>query len=345
MAGNWKMYKTAAETTQFFENFLPLVAAAQHCEIVICPVYVNLPAAVEAAKGSNAAIGAQDLYWEKEGAYTGEVSGPMLKAVGATHVIVGHSERRQYFGETNEWVLRKTVAALEAGLTPIVCVGEMLEQREAGKTASVLKEQFDQGIAGLTRRAVREDCDRLRAGMGDRDGEDGHAGDRRGCAPGDPRTGEGAVRTAGCRCGADPVRRQRETGQREEFDGAARDRWRAGGRGEPEAGVVRGDREFLAARHLPRVSAETAVRPEQNTVAHGPLRGCSIGLGCRAIRRPRRRVELPPERIEALAASAAAVRLDSHNAEEPVQQARLGWPHLLKSALRTKESNRFHQYF
>jgi len=150
MAGNWKMYKTAAETTQFFEKFLPLVKAAAHCEVVICPVYVNLPAAVAAAHGSNVQIGAQDVFWEKEGAFTGEVAAPMIRAVGCSHVIIGHSERRQYFGETNEWVLKKTAAALEAGLTPIVCVGETLAERESGHTAAVLTRQFEEGIAPLT---------------------------------------------------------------------------------------------------------------------------------------------------------------------------------------------------
>jgi triosephosphate isomerase len=118
--------------------------------VVICPVYVNLPAAVAASKGSNVQIGAQNVYWEKEGAFTGEVSGSMIKAVGCSHVIIGHSERRQYFGETNDWVLKKTRAALESGLTPIVCVGETLEQREAGSTAAILTEQFQQGIGGLS---------------------------------------------------------------------------------------------------------------------------------------------------------------------------------------------------
>jgi triosephosphate isomerase (TIM) len=150
MAGNWKMYKSAAETTQFFEKFVPMVAGATHCEVVICPVYVNLPAAVEAAKGSAVAIGAQDVYWENEGAFTGEVSGPMIKAVGCSHVIIGHSERRQYFGETDATVLQRTRAALAAGLAPIVCVGETLEQRESGATEAVLVGQVDNGIAGLT---------------------------------------------------------------------------------------------------------------------------------------------------------------------------------------------------
>ena len=150
MAGNWKMYKTPAETTAFFEKFLPLVEKAGHCEIVICPPFVNLPAAVAAAAGSRVKIGAQNLFWAKEGAYTGEVSGPMIRATGCSHVIIGHSERRQYFGETDATVLKRTLAALEVGLAPIVCVGERLEERESGQTAAVLTAQFDGGIAGLS---------------------------------------------------------------------------------------------------------------------------------------------------------------------------------------------------
>ncbi len=150
MAGNWKMYKTAAETTTFFEKFVPLVAQADHRDIVICPTFPNLPAAVKAVDGTRVEIGGQNLFWAKEGAYTGEVSGPMLKAVGCRWVIIGHSERRQYFGETDESVLKKTVAGLEAGLKPIVCVGEMLEERESGKTEAVLQRQFRDGISGLT---------------------------------------------------------------------------------------------------------------------------------------------------------------------------------------------------
>ena len=149
MAGNWKMYKTPAETRAFFEAFRPLVAAAAHCEIVICPPFPDLPAAVESARGTRILVGAQNLYWAKEGAFTGEVSGPMIHATGATHVIIGHSERRQYFGETDETVLQRTVAALEASLTPIVCVGERLEHRESGQTETILCEQCQGGIAGL----------------------------------------------------------------------------------------------------------------------------------------------------------------------------------------------------
>lgn len=143
------MYKTERETSAFFEGFAPLAARASHAEVVICPPFVNIPAAVVAAKSTHVEIGAQDVYWLKEGAYTGEVSAPMLAAAGCRWVIVGHSERRQYFGETDETVFKKTCAALDAGLKPIVCVGERLEQREAGATESVLVQQFAGGLAPL----------------------------------------------------------------------------------------------------------------------------------------------------------------------------------------------------
>jgi triosephosphate isomerase len=118
--------------------------------VVICPAFVNIPSAVEAAKSSAIGIGGQDVFWLKEGAYTGEVSAPMLVSVGCKYVIIGHSERRQYFGETEETVFKKTVAALDAGLTPIVCVGERLEEREANATEAVCGAQFAGGIGGLT---------------------------------------------------------------------------------------------------------------------------------------------------------------------------------------------------
>jgi triosephosphate isomerase len=141
MAANWKMYKKPEQTRDFFREFLPMVADHSRDEIVVCTPFVDLPAAVETAKGSNVAIGGQDLHWEKEGAYTGEISADMLLAVGCTHVIIGHSERRQYFGETDDTVNRKLKTALEASLTPIVCVGEVLEEREAGLTDDVLRRQ------------------------------------------------------------------------------------------------------------------------------------------------------------------------------------------------------------
>jgi triosephosphate isomerase (TIM) len=150
MAGNWKMYKTPAQTTAFFEKFRPLAGNPPHCEVVICPPFTNLAAAVEAAHGTAIRIGAQNIGWAREGAFTGEISGPMIQATGATHVIIGHSERRQYFGETDETVLKRTLAALDCALNPIVCVGERLEEREAGRTESVLTGQFQKGIAGLS---------------------------------------------------------------------------------------------------------------------------------------------------------------------------------------------------
>jgi triosephosphate isomerase len=150
MAGNWKMYKTPADTIAFFEKFRPLTESSGHCEIVICPPFTSLAAAADAAKGSAIRVGAQNVAWAKEGAFTGEISGPMIAATGATHTIVGHSERRQYFGETDETVLKRTLAALEFGLSPIVCVGERLEEREGGHTETVLIRQCQRGIAGLT---------------------------------------------------------------------------------------------------------------------------------------------------------------------------------------------------
>jgi triosephosphate isomerase (TIM) len=141
IAANWKMYKTLGQARDFFRDFLPLVQGHDRDEIVVCPTYLCIDAAVTAAKGSNVAIGAQDLHWEKEGAFTGEINAAMLLAVGATHVIIGHSERRQYFGETDDTVNLKLKSALEAGLVPIVCVGEVLEEREARLTDDVLRRQ------------------------------------------------------------------------------------------------------------------------------------------------------------------------------------------------------------
>ena len=148
LAGNWKMYKTPAETQDFFAAFSPLVAQSRH-DVVICPPFVNIPSAVAAVKGTKIQIGGQNLYWKNEGAFTGEISGPMLKGAGAEWVIIGHSERRQFFGETDETVLSRTKAAIAAGLKPIVCVGERLEERESSQTDAVLRAQFQGGIAPL----------------------------------------------------------------------------------------------------------------------------------------------------------------------------------------------------
>ena len=144
------MYKTQAETRAFFAAFLPQIAEASHCDVVIAPPFTAIAAAVESAKGSKVAIGGQNLHWQREGAFTGEVSAGMLAEAGCRYVIVGHSERRQYFGETDGSVAQKSRAALAEGLTPIICVGEQLADREDGKTEEVLSQQFIGGPGALT---------------------------------------------------------------------------------------------------------------------------------------------------------------------------------------------------
>jgi triosephosphate isomerase len=141
IVANWKMYKTPEQAAAFIASFLPHVWDHLRDDIVLCPPFVCIPAVVEAVHDSRIAVGGQDVFWEKEGAYTGAVSPHMLKAVGCSHVIIGHSERRQYFGETDDTVNRKLRAALAAGLIPIVCVGEVLQEREAGLTEEVLSRQ------------------------------------------------------------------------------------------------------------------------------------------------------------------------------------------------------------
>lgn len=150
MAGNWKMYKNARQTEDYLKQFRPLVEQTRDREIVLCPPFVNLDTAAAAAQGSNVEIGGQNLFWEREGAYTGEVSADMLSAVGCKWVLIGHSERRQYFHETDEGVFKKSEAALLAGLTPIVCIGETLAEREAGHCFSVLARQFQHGPGKLS---------------------------------------------------------------------------------------------------------------------------------------------------------------------------------------------------
>ncbi|MBU0672133.1 MAG: triose-phosphate isomerase [Candidatus Margulisbacteria bacterium] len=142
MAGNWKMFKTEAEAVDFAKKIKPLVADVHDRIIIICPPYPVLSKMCDELCNSNIALGAENLFWEDEGAFTGEVSGPMLKAVGCTYVIIGHSERRQYFGETDETVNKRIKAALKHNLYPIVCVGEKLEERENGSTFNVVETQI-----------------------------------------------------------------------------------------------------------------------------------------------------------------------------------------------------------
>ena len=152
IAANWKMYKTPEEARSFVRDFLPLVAEQERDEIVLCVPYIDLAATLEAVRGSNVRVGAQNLHWEKEGAFTGEISAAMLLTHGVTHVIIGHSERRQYFAETDDTVNRKLETALDAGLTPILCVGEVLEERESGITDDVLRRQCTRAFSGISAR-------------------------------------------------------------------------------------------------------------------------------------------------------------------------------------------------
>ncbi|MBQ2795297.1 MAG: triosephosphate isomerase, partial [Oscillospiraceae bacterium] len=140
IAGNWKMNKTPAETTALINELKPLVADAK-CGVICCVPYIDLFAALEAAKGSNIKIGAENCHWATSGAFTGEIAPQWLKEMGVEYVIIGHSERRQYFGETDETVNKRTIAALEAGLKPIICVGELKEERLSDKTHDVLDTQ------------------------------------------------------------------------------------------------------------------------------------------------------------------------------------------------------------
>ena len=141
IAANWKMYKTPPEAKKFCDEFVPLIAGHTRDEVAICAPYIDISTLSCALFEKGIGIGAQDLYWEKEGAFTGEISARMLTAIGCTHVIIGHSERRQFFGETDATVNKKLKAALDAGLIPIVCVGEVLEEREAKLTDDILRRQ------------------------------------------------------------------------------------------------------------------------------------------------------------------------------------------------------------
>lgn len=150
IAGNWKMNNTAASGVALIEELKPLVRNV-FCDVVVCVPAILIPAISEAVKGSNIKLGAQNMHWAKKGAYTGEISADMLKEYGVEYVIIGHSERRTYFGETDETVNKRTLAVLAEGMTPIVCVGETLEQRINGETEAVLSRQLSLGLAGIDR--------------------------------------------------------------------------------------------------------------------------------------------------------------------------------------------------
>jgi triosephosphate isomerase len=150
VAANWKMFKTVGETVAYLHELRRLLAGVDDVEIVVAPPFTAVHAAAQAAHGTLVAVAGQDLYWEREGAFTGEISAAMLKEAGARHVIVGHSERRTKFGETDTQVNHKVKAAVGGGLRPIVCIGETLEEREAERTLAVLDRQLKHGLEGLT---------------------------------------------------------------------------------------------------------------------------------------------------------------------------------------------------
>ena len=154
IAGNWKMNKTPSEAKALIEEMKPLVKDAA-CDVVLCVPFIDIPAAIEAAKGSNIKIGAENVHFKSSGAYTGEVSAEMLKEAGVEYVVVGHSERRTYFGETDQTVNLRALAALNAGLKAIICVGETLEQRELGYTETLLKFQTKMALTNVTKEQLK----------------------------------------------------------------------------------------------------------------------------------------------------------------------------------------------
>ena len=156
IAGNWKMNMTASDTKKFAEDIKAIMPRAKWCDVVVCVPFVNIPTALKAFKDLRISVGAQNLFYEKSGAYTGEVSADMLKDLGVKYVIIGHSERRQYFGETDFTVNKKVLAALEAGLHPIICVGESLEQRELGITMELIALQVKSALAGVPAEKLRK---------------------------------------------------------------------------------------------------------------------------------------------------------------------------------------------
>ena len=156
IAGNWKMYKTVHEAVVFVKELRDLVKGVAGVEIVVAPAFTAVHAVADAARNTNIGVAAQDLYWEREGAFTGEVSPAMIKEAGAAYAIVGHSERRRLFGETDASVHRKALAAIGAGLTPIVCIGETLEERERGEMLAVLDRQIKDGLDQLSAQQISE---------------------------------------------------------------------------------------------------------------------------------------------------------------------------------------------
>ena len=293
IAANWKMYKTPAEAKAFVDAFLPLVAGHTRDEIALFPSPVLLPTVIAACKGSNVAVGAQNIHFAEEGAYTGETSIGQLMAVGGTHTLIGHSERRQYFAETDEIVNKKLHTALKHGVVPIVCIGEVLAEREAGKTASVLKTQITGAFAGITPQAAAPIVIAYEPVWA--------------IGTGKTATPEIAVdahkiiraevaKLLGAKRGqrhAHPLRRQRQARQRHRSHRPGRDRRRPGRRRQPQARFLHGHREVLVC-----ISHRSLkfVAPARSCVGQ-ICSGRAVGLhGRMAPCRPARAVAWPPAR-------------------------------------------------
>ena len=227
LAGNWKMHGTVAEARALAASLKNRLADVEDRDVLIAPPFPALAAVAESLEGTRLLLAAQNLHWEDCGAYTGEVSAPMLVAAGCTHVIVGHSERRQYFGDTDEWVCRKVKAALRHDLFPILCVGETLQEREANRVIEIIREQIRPRAGRAGHRIHRPSRRRLRASLGDRNrqGRDARASTTGACR--DP-TPDRAAQPRGC-CPTDenPLWRQRQAREPPTWSRCASPTWTA----------------------------------------------------------------------------------------------------------------------
>ena len=240
IAGNWKMHKTLAEARTLARDIRDGAAPGRRAEVALAPPYTALAAVAAELAGSDIRLAAQDTFWEKQGAYTGAISPAMLADVGCHYVIVGHSERRQHFGDTDAIVNQKLTAVMAAGLIPILCVGETKAEREADQTLQVVRDQLSQRLGGAETSHRRRPGHRLRAGVGHRHRAHRHPGPGPDGAPLHPQPAAG-VSGAGGRSHPHSVRRQRHPGQRRHPPGPAGYRRRPGGGRLPETRVVSAD--------------------------------------------------------------------------------------------------------
>ena len=255
IAANWKMYKTVHEAVAFVKEFRTLVKDVHDVEIVVAPPFTALRAVVEAAHASAIGVAGQNVFWEREGAFTGEVSAPMLKEAGAEYVIIGHSERRRLFGDTDQTVNRKLLAAVASQLTAIVCIGETLEQRERNETLAVLDRQIKDGLDGLSADQIGGLVDRVRARVGYRHRPQCDAGTGGRGARAHPQPSAAVVRRERRGAVSHHLRRQRETGQHPRTVVAGGRGRRAGGRREPRRPRLLRDRHARPGRGRVAVQA------------------------------------------------------------------------------------------